>query len=167
MNHLWDFNENKNFIKVGNYKVLDVSDADKASELLKKIHILIIKTFIKIKTNEPRTNELDLLVNTPFYLQEMQLPKDQKEIIFEGLNKPKNVKSTKHISIGKDGKLRAEYRLIFLKLRDDNGKLKNINSLKKLISHELAHTAMNHVRWRDDDHDANYQKTLKIINKYI
>ena len=163
----WNFNENKNFVKVGDYKVLNLPDAEKASKLLEKINTCILKAFISIEIKEKRTPEINLLLSTPFDLQEMQLPKDQGEIIFEGLNKPKNVTPTEEISIGKDGKLRAKSRLIFLQLRNANGKLKNISSLKELIAHELAHTAENHVIWRDDDHDEDYENTLKIIRKYI
>ena len=39
---IWDFNENKNYIKVGNYKVLSLPDAENASNLLKEIDFLII-----------------------------------------------------------------------------------------------------------------------------
>ena len=43
---------------------------------------------------------------------------------------------------------------------------KNINDLKPLIAHELTHTAMNHVRWRDDDHDSefNYYYNKILLN---
>ena len=39
---IWDFDENKNYIKVGNYKVLNLKDADKASKLLNDIDTLIL-----------------------------------------------------------------------------------------------------------------------------
>ena len=163
----WNFNENKNFIKVGDYKVLNLPDAEKASELLEKINTHILVAFISIELKEPRTPEINLLLSTPFKLQEMQLPEDQGEIIFEGLNKPKGVKPTNEIIIGKDGRLRAKSRLIFLQLRNNKGNLKSISSLRELIAHELAHTAMNHVTWRDDDHNEDYEHMLKIIRKYI
>ena len=98
----------------------------------------------------------------------MQLPKDQGTIVFEGLNKPKNVGFvSKEDSIGIDGKLRAKNRLIFIQLRKDNNNLKTIKEIAVLIAHELAHTAMNHVTWRDDDHDKNFKKVNKIILKHI
>ena len=80
----WNFNENKNFIKVGDYKVLNLPYADKASKLLEKINTLILAAFISMELKEPRTSEINLLLSTPFHLQEMQLPQDQGEIIFEG-----------------------------------------------------------------------------------
>ena len=46
MEHIWDFDENKNFIKVGKYKVLNFKDAYKASLLLEKINMLILKILI-------------------------------------------------------------------------------------------------------------------------
>ncbi len=164
---IWDFNENKNYVIIDNYKVLNFDNAEAASDLLEQIDILILKTLISIEVNEQRTPELDLLITTPYYLQEMQLPKDQGEIIFEGLNKPKEIHLTRKQNIGVDGKLRAKYRVIFLTIRNNNNKLKKISSLKKLIAHELTHTAMNHVLWREDDHDDKFNKYNKIILTHI
>jgi hypothetical protein len=112
------------------------------------------------------TPEIELLINTPFLLQEMQLEKDQKLIKFEGLNKPKYVHLTNEIEIGPDKQLRARYRIIFLTLRK-NGKLQTINSLKELIAHELTHTALNHVLWRDDDHGPGFKLMYNIILKNL
>jgi hypothetical protein len=164
---LWDFNEDKNYTNINGYKVLKYSNAEKAAELLDSIHTLILATFISIELNEIRTHEINLLLSTPFQLQEMQIPEYQGDIIFEGLNKPKEVQYTNFQEIGKDGKLRAKYRLIFLNLRDSNNKLKNISKLKKLIAHELSHTALNHVRWRDDDHGKEFASMNKMILKYL
>ena len=86
---IWDFNEDKNYTNINGYKVLKYPDAAKAAELLENINILILSTFISIELNEKRTPEINLLLSTPFYLQEMQLPEDQGDIIFDGLNKPK------------------------------------------------------------------------------
>ena len=164
---IWDFNENKNYVIINGYKVLNYPDSIKAADLLESINILILTAFISIELNEKRTPEIDLLLNTPFYLQEMQLPKDQGDIIFEGLNKPKEVHFTKLRGVGKDGQLRAKYRLIFLELRNPNNKLKTISKLKQLIAHELTHTALNHVRWRNDDHGEKFNNMNKIILKYL
>ena len=166
---IWDFDENKNYIKVGNYKVLNLKDADKASKLLNDIDTLILRTLISIQFKEKRTPELNILLQTPYVLQEMQLIKDQGTIKFEGLNKPKEVKRTQEINVGEDGKLRAKYRKIFLTLRNKNGKLKTLKQLKSLISHELTHTALNHVRWREDDHDEqfNFYNKLTILSTII
>lgn len=160
---LWDFDENKNFIQIGEFKVLNIpSSSLKAARLLNRIKHLIIRCFRSILKNVMITPEVELLINTPFLLQEMQLNKDQKLIKFEGLNKPKNVHLTNEIEIGPDKNLRAQYRIIFLTLRK-NGKLLSINALKSLIAHELTHTALNHVLWRDDDHGPEFKLMNKII----
>jgi hypothetical protein len=159
---LWDFNENKNYVTISGFKVLNYKNAIKAALLLQKINDLIFQGFTSILKNEMITPEIELLVNTPFLLQEMQLKKDQLVIKFEGLNKPKNVHLTYESGIGPDENLRAEYRIIFLTLRE-NGKLKSLKSLKSLIAHELTHTALNHVQWRDDDHGPEFKIMYDII----
>lgn len=164
---LWDFNENKNYIILGNYKILNVKDAHKAAKLLDHINRLIIKTLKSIYLHEAKTPEINLLLNTPYILQEMQLVKDQGAIKFEGLNKPKRVRNVGKTDIGSDGKLRATYRKIFLTIRNDKGELKDIDSLKKLIAHELTHTALNHVTWKDDNHGKKFSKYNKLILRHI
>lgn len=164
---IWDFNENKNYININNYKVLNLQDANKAAKLLYDIDILIERSLSYIYNREKYTPEIIILLQTPYILQEMQLVKDQGKIKFEGLNKPKNVIKTNEQVVGKDGKLRATYRKIFLTLRDNNGKLKTLNQLKKLIAHELTHTALNHVRWREDDHDKKFNYYNKLILRYL
>ena len=163
MNHLWDFDETINYVTINGFKVLKAPDAVRASVLLRRIKNLILRCFESIKFNEMITPELEILLTTPFILQEMQLKKDQLVYKFEGLNKPKNVRSTNEDEIGPDKNLRASYRHIFLTLRNYNGRLKTINSLKPLIAHELTHTALNHVRWRDDDHDKKFMLYYNII----
>lgn len=164
---LWDFDENKNYITIGNYKVLNLKNAEKASKLLDEINRLIIKSLISIKLYEQKTPEISLLLKTPYILQEMQLIKDQGSIKFEGLNKPKKVSNSGKINIGADGKLRAEYRKIFLTIRKDNGEINNITNLIKLIAHELTHTALNHVTWKDDNHGKKFNKYYKVILRHI
>lgn len=172
MKHFWDFNENKNFKMVRGYKVLKVyKDHVLASKILKKIDSIIKKSFKlmkKIKMKNDLHNEMiKLLINTKFKLQEMQLIKDQGKFKFNGLNKPKNIYNSNGINIGKDKKLRAHNRLIFLTLRNNNGKLKSIKKILPLVSHELTHTALNHVRWRDDDHGKPFDKFNKLILKNL
>lgn len=164
---IWDFDENKNYIKVGEYKVLNLQESEKAAELLNDIDTLIIKALISIEMREKRTSEINILLQTPYFLQEMQLVKDQGSIKFEGLNKPKEVVKTNRIPVGQDGKLRAKYRVIFLNLRRENGNVKTLREMKKLIAHELTHTALNHVKWRDDDHDENFNHYNKLILRHI
>jgi hypothetical protein len=159
---LWDFDENKNYILISDFKVLKYPDAIKAAMLLYSIKELIFRCFKSILKHEMITPEVELLINTPFILQEMQLAKDQLSIKFEGLNKPKILHITNEIDIGPDKNLRATYRTVFLTLRE-NGRLKTIESLKSLIAHELTHTALNHVQWRDDDHGPEFKIMYNII----
>ena len=70
---LWDFDENKNFIQIGEFKVLNIpSSSLKAARLLNRIKHLIIRCFRSILKNVMITPEIELLINTPFLLQEMQ-----------------------------------------------------------------------------------------------
>ena len=158
---IWNFDENKNYIKIYKYKVLNKKDALFAAKLLYDIENRIKLLFKRLK--KFKNPEIKLLIETPFKLQEMQLIKDQGLIKFDGLNKPKNVINTRKQKIGPDGSLRAKSRLIFLTLRKSNGRLKKIEELYELIAHELTHTALNHVTWRDDNHP----KEFKIIYKLL
>jgi len=164
MSHkLWDFDEDKNFISFNGYKVLKIKEYNKASKLLRDIDAAIIKAFIHLElSKKTRDKYINLLLDTPYHLQEMQLIKDQKSIKFEGLNKPKIIyKSNKEV-IGPDKQLRARHRLIFLTLRK-NDRILTLIEMLPLVAHELTHTALNHVTWRDDDHDYPFNKYNKII----
>lgn len=162
--HLWDFDENKNYINYNGYKVLNLPGYERAARILENLDTIIIKGFIHLElTFKPRPPEIQLLLDTPFKLQEMQLVKDQLEYKFDGLNKPKNVHKTNKIEIGEDKKLRAKNRIIFLTLRNTNGRFKSYKSIVKLLAHELTHTALNHVTWRDDDHGSKFNMYNKII----
>lgn len=158
---IWDFDENKNFVVVDGEKVLNKKDSKQASKLLKNLNYKIIQLFKKL--NNIENKKIQLLINTPYFLQEMQEIKDQGSIKFEGLNKPKNIIHTKLSKIGKDGSLRAKYRIIFLTIRDSNGKIKRIEELYPLVAHELAHTALNHVKWRKDDHPKDFEKMYNFL----
>lgn len=85
---------------------------------------------------------------------------------FRGLNKPKeryiNPKAPK---IGKDENLRSKYRHIFLKLENNNYPLEKDKNLKNLVIHEIAHTAANHQRWRNDDHGQDFKLYQDILTK--
>ena len=167
---IWDFDENKNYIRKNingyYYKVLRLPDALDAAKLLNEIAFITIKAIMLIY-DEIKTPETYILYTTPHIFQEMQIIKDQGSIKFEGLNKPKDVKRTRGPIVGDDGKKRAGYRVIFLTIRDKNGKLKKLKQLDKLIAHELAHTAMNHVTWKDDNHNKKFDDMYKLILRNI
>tara|TARA_B100001778_G_scaffold98834_1_gene80674 strand:+ start:98 stop:628 length:531 start_codon:yes stop_codon:yes gene_type:complete len=171
-NILWDFDEKKNYIKHfvdGNeYLVLKNKDYVDAAILLHRIAIITLKLFINIEMNSKRDKFLDLLITTPHFFQEMQLEKDQKQIIFIGLNKPKKIKYVKDsVPIGTDNKYRASHRVIFLTLRDSKNKLKPLSKIIPLLAHELTHTAMNHLTFKEDNHDETFKKYNRIILNYL
>ena len=169
MKEFWDFNENVNFSLIKGYKVLNIyHDLNTAAKILNELKFITYRSFMSIHSTEKITPEINLSLNTPFRLQEMQLEKFQGKITFDGLNKPKGVYTKKGvISIGKDGNLRATYRVIFLTIRNNKGKIKKMESILPLLSHELAHTALNHVRWRDDDHGKTFDVLDKMILKHL
>jgi hypothetical protein len=61
-------------------------------------------------------------------------------------------------SIGKDGKLRAGYRDIFLNVK--------VKKLDELLIHELSHDMCNHVRYREDDHGKDFEKAYTILKRH-
>ena len=169
MRSIWDFNETKNYTTVNNYKVLISPLAESAAVLLEILDTLVRTLQYKIKVTKVDMYDryLDLLSKTPHILQEMQLHKDQGSIIFNGLNKPKDIYLTRDIPIGEDERLRARYRKIFLTLKNRNGRLKTINEMKSLLAHELTHTALNHVTWKDDNHSKLFKEYNKVILSMI
>jgi hypothetical protein len=82
---------------------------------------------------------------------------------FYGLNKPRSLYISTKSPIGKDKKWRASYRHIFITLRNKNGNFNDINTIMKLVIHEIAHTMCNHVTWRDDDHGKDFIHAEKLI----
>lgn len=169
MKEFWDFDENVNFSTINGYKVLNVyRDAAEAAKMLNKLKFITYKAFMSIHSTENITPEIDLLLNTPFRLQEMQLEEFQGDVLFEGLNKPRKVYAKQNVvGIGKDGNLRAAHRVIFLTIRNDTGNIKKIKNILPLLSHELTHTALNHVKWRDNDHGKDFNKIDKMILKHL
>lgn len=169
MKEFWDFNENVNYSIINGYKVINIyPDTPAAAKLLNDLKFITYKSFTSIHNSENVTPEINLLLKTSFRLQEMQLEDFQGDVLFEGLNKPKGVHIKKLArSIGKDGKSRATYRVIFLTIRNTNGKLKKIKNILPLLSHELAHTALNHVKWRDNDHGRHFNEIDKLILKHL
>lgn len=86
-------------------------------------------------------------------------------IKFIGLNKPKNRSiDYSQPSIGKDGHQRANWRHVFLTIPYTNKSLDNPD-FRELIIHELAHTAANHVNWRNDDHGDDFQLYENILTQ--
>lgn len=172
----WDFDENLNYTIVNiqgrNYKVINkFPDYYRAAEILNYIHLVIIQICNYFILNYYRYSKSDQKIikcfldihPNKYLLSEMQL-----DTQFNGLNKPKNLYLSNDEKIGKDGKLRASYRHVFLTLRNSKCNFNNINKIMKLVIHEIAHTMCNHVTWRDDDHGDDFEHAEKLItNAYI
>jgi len=167
----WDFPENINYTNViinnNMYKVLYKYDNyNDAAILLNSIRNLIdaICKYLYVNYDTYSTKNKEYIKcflsihNGNYLLSEMQL-----NTPFNGLNKPKNIYLSNEISIGKDHKLRAKNRDIFLTIRKTDGKFKSENSILKLVIHEITHTMCNHVRWRDDDHNEDFDNCEKLI----
>jgi hypothetical protein len=169
----WDFNEDKNFTTVNihgrNYKVLNIyHDYYTAALVLDYIHnvIVMICYYLEVNKYSKKYTDYDRKLIDCFcdihpnkcLLSEMQIGTD-----FYGLNKPKKLYISNLEPVGKDGKVRASYRHIFLTLRNNRGQFNDINVIMKLVIHEIAHTMCNHVTWRDDDHGKDFKHAEKMI----
>ena len=117
MPEFWDFNENVNYATINvngkNYKVLNAIDKLEAAILMYKIDNFIRSKMLnlsKVINKYPTNikNGLEILLNTEYSCQEMQIDTSEWPVPFEGLNKPKCLNySPYYPSVGKDKKLRA------------------------------------------------------------
>jgi hypothetical protein len=83
---------------------------------------------------------------------------------FRGMNKPMERYINDHAPlIGKDENLRSKWRHVFLKISNDYKTLEQDAALTSLVIHELAHTASNHQRWRNDDHGEDFKLYENLI----
>ena len=130
------------------------------------------KLYQELKSKQLPANKTDLIEVYELHVPVPELSKSdstnpvklvRRYTEFNGLNKPKNLYVSNDEKIGKDGKLRASYRHIFLTLRNSKGNFNNINKIMKLVIHEIAHTMCNHVTWRDDDHADDFEHSEKLI----
>jgi hypothetical protein len=80
---------------------------------------------------------------------------------FQGLNKPKGRIRSGQEFVGADEDIRATYRHIFLDLDISTDRITDEDL--ELYVHELAHTGANHVRWRPDDHKADFKSFEKLL----
>ena len=183
MSKKWDFDETINYITINidstPYKVLNKKHNKKisyqnsynAAILLHSIRqqINLICIYLRLNINNYTNNEQKyikcfLSIHPYNYLLSEMQDETLINIPFVGLNKPRNVKNKLLFeSIGRDKKLRAEYRDIFLNIRSYDNNLKRISSLMSLVIHEIAHTACNHVTWKDDNHNEDFNNCEKII----
>ena len=73
-----------------------------------------------------------------------------------------NMIQSKENKVVISGKNRKDVEVV-----NKNGKLKKIENILPLLSHELTHTALNHVKWRDDDHGRPFNSLDKLILKHL
>ena len=183
MSKIWDFDETINYITINidsipykvlnkkNNKQISYQNSYNAALLLHSIRqqINLISIYLRLNINN-YTKNIQKCINCflsihpyNYLLSEMQ---DEKllNIPFIGLNKPRNVKNKLLMEpIGRDKNLRAEYRDIFLNIRNYDNSLKRLQSLMSLVIHEITHTACNHVTWKDDNHNNDFKSCEKII----
>lgn len=185
----WDFDENRGYVEeiIGGieYKIMSGNDVRKKANKLHKARQSVdnmTKFLIEHKTLwmlDPQLKDgIDIFLKIhnknnyrcranprgTWRLSEIPTEELQKKhqvapyLTFYGLNKPKNVKFSKDIndaSVGPDGKKRASWRSIFLTLSDEDDE----DDFIELLTHELAHTACNHVTYRDKgNHGADFKR---------
>ena len=173
MKEFWDFDETKNYgivnIQGNNYKVIkNFPDYYTAGYILNEIHMIIIKicnylslNYYRYTKNDQKIIDCFLQIHPNNYLlSEMQLNTQ-----FYGLNKPRDLYYSNLPSIGSDGKLRANFRHVFITLRDSKGDFNKFNKIMELVLHEISHTMCNHVTWRNDDHREDFKHAEKLLTK--
>lgn len=172
----WDIDEYADYVKIKStnsnkyYNIISsYKNKKQAVILLSSIDLFIKEIARHIKNNfdsipdRLKPGMLVFLEIHPNRHKLFELPVDSE---FYGLNKPKNVAVDLRLpKIGKDGFLKAEKRYIFFKLRYPDGSFIPMEALQELVVHEIAHTAANHVRWRNDDHGKDYKMYYNYLKK--
>lgn len=187
----WDFDEsNLNKIRSVDgytYFVNNKNNVDKLMEIRKKVNDICLYIHNNINSFNPKAiNGLKLFIyiHGELQLQNYEIPDDlfkhhwiqeggvsskvmygeiPKGTLFLGLNKPKSRHVNNKVpNIGKDKQLRSGWRHIFFKI-PENGTIYTDKDFKELVIHELAHTAANHTRWRNDDHNEDFRMYENII----
>lgn len=168
----WDFLESPSiyatiYIQGYPYKVLKSHNSKTRDLVALKLHNLRIlnnKIIDNIRKSGKRSPEIDtfnfihreIRGKSNYLLSEMK-----KGTGFEGLNKPREIILTNKPIIGPDGRKRAQWRDIFLKLDTRNPNLTKQDIT--LFVHELAHTGANHVTFRVDDHHQDFKDFENLI----
>jgi len=169
----WDFDEsNYDIIYLGGYpyKVLDTISDDKQELVARKLHKLRLLNN-KITDNMrrfakgPGVDIYEYIHKNNNGTSNYLLSQIKPSTGFLGLNKPKNRVRTNDPFVGPDENIRARQRDIFLTI---NSKTEKITEPElELFIHELAHTLSNHVQYRPDDHNLDFQASEKLLWKII
>ena len=133
------------------------------SDFIDNIAYNINKNFHKLPLNIVHGALLFILIH-PHRYSLFEIPPNS---MFLGLNKPKFVYTDLLLpSVGKDKRLKATERYLFLQLRNKNGQFKNQKEIFDTLIHELVHTMANHVTWREDDHGSDFIKYNKFLTNF-
>lgn len=141
------------------YKVLNTHNNKVSKNVANKLHKFRKINEDVIKKNMGtmyKTPETDLYLKTEYLLSEMK-----PNTGFDGLNKPRELVETQEPPIGKDGRLRASWKDIFLTINPYSPEISSKEM--DLFIHELAHTGCNHITWRDDDHGQDFKNFENIL----
>lgn len=172
----WDLEEEKGYIiantEGNNYYILNNrKNMSKALEIFKKINYFITELTSYLSNNfyripaELKPGIMILIMMHPQNQRLYELPEDSQ---FIGLCKPKGVRIRKNLPpIGKDKYLKATSKYLYIQIRKSDEKFKSFNEIKDIVIHELAHTAANHVTWKDDNHGKDYEKYHNFLKYFV
>ena len=114
------------------------------------------------KLSEFEKNGIDLFLNTEHKIIEMKT----SDSLFNAINKPKHVHETVNINHGTDKNLRALYRVILFRIRENSNNIRfSDEKLIQLFVHEISHTFANHVKFRFDDHGEDFKIFERLVLK--
>ena len=170
----WDLEEKKGYVIANvngsNYYILDNrKHMATAAEIFKRIDYFIMDLSSYLSTNfhkvppELKPGIMILIMMHPHKQRLYELPEDSQ---FIGLCKPKGVKTNKNLPpIGKDKYLKATAKFLYIQIRNPDGTFKTGIEIEDIVIHELAHTAANHVTWRNDNHGKDYKQYHDFLKR--
>jgi hypothetical protein len=135
--------------------------------------------FLDLHAELPRTNK-DLIHFTRIFNNKLRSDKVSSRYLiseiprsaksgFIGLNIPRmRYRDPREPFVGPDQNIRACYRDVFLNdiiVHNSIRSKEDLDELRSLIIHELAHSLACHVTFRDDDHGPDFKKAEKILSK--
>jgi hypothetical protein len=177
----WDIEEDKGYLLQSynnkNYKILENNTKVTPLKRLKLLDFfnsttLALQAFLR----HHGSHLIDLSFSDRIWYPGIRIfcatPHQFQEIngnAFYGLNKPKEVHDlgTSTLPFGKDGTLRAKWRNVMINLTE----YRYGQPLSDLYVHEIAHTFCNHVTYRENDHNEDFEfyETFihRILDKYF
>lgn len=152
MKPFWDNNETTNYKWQDGYWIYDTHGAKIEKDVIRQLNCF---KKIDAKLRKDLANSTDygvqLYLRTPMVIREL----DPLIMEYKGLNKPKDRYISDDIPWGPDGRVRAAWKMLFLKIRSKGGKALfhdgNPDYMNRLFLHELAHTMANSVVYTPND----------------